>query len=144
MPTPLNRVAMRAYTVQPALQAGPGDLALQATHLRGVLRVEQLMLPHQRRIESATSGGCWPLMWLMWCWSTRVASAPAQRVAGLPELRRLEHRLRRAPVHHVLCSTQSRLASRLNNALAASQASGALEAVRQSALVGLMRRQVQG
>ena len=32
----------------------------------------------------------------------------------------------------------------LNNALVASQASGALEAVRQSALAGLMRRQVQG
>ena len=86
VPTPLNRVAMRAYTVQPALQAGAWkDLApLRAAHLRGVLRVEQLMLPHQRRIESATSGGCWPLMWLMWCWSTRSPAPPPSAWLACP------------------------------------------------------------
>ena len=97
MPTPLNRVAMRATPCSPRCRPGPGRIwPLRAAHLRGVLRVEQLMLPHQRRIESATSGGCWPLMWLMWCWSTR---SPAPRPArGWPARAATPGaRLRRAP-----------------------------------------------
>jgi hypothetical protein len=146
VPTPLNRVAMRAYTVQPTLQAVHWkDLAaLRVAHLRGVLRVEQLMLPNQRRVESASVRDLWRLL------ATDVAdvvlvnemaSAPAQHPSGLPELRRLEHVFDEHPVHHVLWATQARLASRLNTALIALQSSGNLDGLQQSALAGLMRRQ---
>lgn len=105
------------------------------------------MLPHQRRIESASVRDLWRLLAndvadvvLV----NEMASAPPQRVAGLPELRRLEHVFDEHAVHHVLWATQARLAIRLNTALLALQSSGGLDALQQTALAGLMRRQVGG
>jgi hypothetical protein len=109
-----------------------------------VLRVEQLMLPHQRRIESGSVRDLWRLLAndvadvvLV----NEMASAPAQHLAGLPDLRRLEHVFDEHPVHHVLWATQARLASRLNTALLNLQSSGGLDSLQQSALASLMRRQ---
>lgn len=149
VPTPLNRVAMRAYTLQPNLQAAHWkDLpALRVAHLRGVLRVEQLMLPGQRHIESGSVRDLWRLLAndvADLVLVNEMASAPAQRVAGMPELRRLEHVFDEHVVHHVLWASQARLASRLNTALLALQSNGGLDALQQTALASLMRRQVGG
>jgi len=144
--TPLNQVQLRAYTRAPRLHlAGWADLARwRVAHLRGVVRVEQLMPADVRRTEAGSLGELWRLL------ATGAADvailsepvgSPAQKPAGLQGLRRLDLVLDEHAVHHVLAARHAALAHRLNAALLRLQASGELDALRLSTLQALLQRQ---
>ncbi len=147
--TPLGQVALRAYTRDPTLRIGSwADLTRwRVAHLRGVVRVEQLMPPGTHRVEAGSLRELWRLL------ATdaadvavlsELAGSPAQKPAGVPGLQRLDIVLDEHTVHHVLAGRHAALALKLNAALLRLQASGELEALRQSTLQALLKRQVGG
>lgn len=144
--TPLNHVALRVYTRDPALTlTGWADLSRwRVAHLRGVVRVEQLMPAGVHRIEAGSLRELWRLL------ATDAADvailsepavSPVQKPAGITGLRRLDLVLDEHTVHHVLAGKHRDLAQKLNTALLRLQASGELEALRQATLQSLLRRQ---
>ncbi len=147
--TPLSQVMLRAYTREPALTvAGWADLThWRVAHLRGIVRVEQLMPAGVQRVEAGNLRELWRLL------ATdaadvavlsELAGSPMQKPASVPGLRRLDVVLDEHTVHHVLAARHNGLAQRLNAALLRLQASGELEALRQSTLQALLRRQGGG
>lgn len=147
--TPLSHVVLRAYTCNPTLNVtGWADLPRwRVAHLRGVLRVEQLMPGGVRRVEAGSLKELWRLL------ATdaadvaiisELAGGPAQRPAGIAGLRRLDLVLDEHTVHHVLAARHAALAQKLNADMLRLQASGELEALRQSTLRALLRQQGGG
>jgi len=147
--TPLGQVQLRAYTRDPALQlAGWADLPrFRVAHLRGVLRVEQLMPAGVHRVEAGSLRELWRLL------ATdaadvailsELAGSPVQKPAGIPGLRRLDVVLDEHAVHHVLAARHAALAHKINAALQRLQASGELEALRQATQQALLKRQGGG
>lgn len=147
--TPLGQVQLRAYTRDPTLRlAGWSDLPRwRVAHLRGVVRVEQLMPAGVHRVEAGSLRELWRLL------ATdaadvailsELAGSPAQKPAGVPGLQRLDLVLDEHTIHHVLAARHAALAQKLNAALLRLQASGELEALRQSTLQALLKRQGGG
>jgi ABC-type amino acid transport substrate-binding protein len=144
--TPLGHVVLRAYTLDPALSlAGWNDLPRwRVAHLRGVVRVEQLMPAGVHRVEAGSLRELWRLLSsgsADLAILSELAGSPVQKPAGVPGLRRLDLVLDEHTVHHVLASRHAALAQKLNAALLRMQASGELEALRQSTLQALLKRQ---
>ena len=144
--TPLSHVVLRAYTRDPALSLGGwADLARQrVAHLRGVVRVEQLMPAGVHRVEAGSLKELWRLLasgTADVAILSELAGSPAQKTAGVPGLRRLDIVLDEHTVHHVLAARHAALALKLNAALLRLQASGELEALRQATLLTQLRRQ---
>ncbi|CAM3743852.1 substrate-binding periplasmic protein [Roseateles saccharophilus] len=144
--TPLNHVQLRAYARDPALAlAGWAELTRwRVAHLRGVVRVEQLMPAGVHRVEAGSLKELWRLL------ATEAADvailsepagSPTQKPAGVPGLRRLETVLDEHSVHHVLAGRHAALAQKLNAALLRLQASGELDTLRESTLQALLKRQ---
>ncbi len=147
--TPLARVTLRAYTRDPALSlSGWSDLPRwRVAHLRGVVRVEQLMPAGVHRVEASNLRELWRLLAsgaADVAILSELAGSPAQKPAGIPGLRRLDLVLDEHTVHHVLAARHAALALRLNAALLRLQASGELEALRQATLQVQLRRQAGG
>ncbi len=144
--TPLNQVQLRAYTRDPALRLGGwADLArLRVAHLRGIVRVEQLLPAGAHRIEAGSLKELWRLLANdaadVAILSEPVGS-PVQKPAGVPGLRRLDLVLDEHTIHHVLAARHAALAQKLNAALLRLQASGELDALRQSTLQALLKRE---
>jgi ABC-type amino acid transport substrate-binding protein len=147
--TPLGHVQLRAYTRDSTLRiTGWADLTRwRVAHLRGVVRVEQLMPPGTHRVEAGSLKELWRLL------ATdaadvavlsELAGCPAQRPGGVPGLQRLDVVLDEHTVHHVLDGRHAALAQKLNTVLLRLQASGELEALRQSTLQALLKRQGGG
>lgn len=147
--TPLGQVQLRAYTRDPALRlAGWADLPRwRVAHLRGIVRVEQLMPAGMHRIEAGSLRELWRLLASEAAdvaIVSELAGSPAQRPAGVSGLQRLDIILDEHTVHHVLGGRHAALAQKLNTALLRLQASGELEALRQSTLQVLLKRQGGG
>jgi ABC-type amino acid transport substrate-binding protein len=152
VPTPLGQVVLRAYTRDPTLRlTGWADLPRwRVAHLRGIVRVEQLMPAGVHRVEAGSLHELWRLL------ATdaadvailsELAGSPAQRpagITGIAGLRRLDLVLDEHTVHHVLAGRHAALAQKLNATLLRLQASGELEALRQSTLQALLKRQGGG
>ncbi|MGM9482608.1 substrate-binding periplasmic protein [Roseateles sp. NT4] len=147
--TALGQVQLRAYTRDPTLRlSGWADLPRwRVAHLRGIVRVEQLMPAGVHRVEAGSLRELWRLL------ATdaadvailsELAGSPAQRPAGVPGLQRLDIVLDEHTVHHVLAARHAVLAQKLNAALLRLQASGELEMLRQSTLQTLLKRQGGG
>lgn len=147
--TPLGQVQLRAYTRDPTLRlTGWADLPRwRVAHLRGIVRVEQLMPAGVHRVEAGNLRELWRLL------ATdaadvailsELAGSPAQRPVGIQGLQRLDLVLDEHTVHHVLAARHAALAQKLNAALLRLQASGELEALRQSTLQALLKRQGGG
>ncbi|HEY8876456.1 MAG TPA: hypothetical protein VIN03_02760 [Roseateles sp.] len=147
--TPLGQVQLRAYTRDPALAiSGWADLQRwRVAVLRGVVRVEQLIPGGVRRVEAGSLKELWRLL------ATdaadvaivsELAGSPAQKPSGIAGLHRLDIVLDEHTVHHVLASRHAALAQKLNAALLRLQAGGELEALRQTTLQGLLKRQGGG
>lgn len=140
--TPLNRVALRVYTREPqGVVSNWADLArLRVAHIRGVVRIEQLLPAPAQRVEAASLADVWRLL------STGTADVAVVsemlRGPGLAPvgLRRLEVVLDEHTLHHMLGPQHSDLARRLNAALQRLQASGEAEALRQATLLAFQRR----
>jgi len=147
--TPLGRVLLRAYARDATLHiTNWADLTRwRVAHLRGVVRVEQLMPAGTHRVEAGSLRELWRLL------ATdaadvavlsELAGSPAQKPAGVPGLQRLDIVLDEHTIHHVLAGRHAALAKRLNAALLRLQASGELETLRQSTLQALLKRQGGG
>lgn len=147
--TPLGQVQLRAYALDPMLRIrGWADLTrLRVAHLRGVVRVEQLMPAGVHRVEAGSLRELWRLLATEAAdvaVLSELAGSPAQRPAGIPGLQRLDLVLDEHPIHHVLASRHAALAQKLNAALLRLQASGELDTLRQSTLQALLKRQGGG
>jgi polar amino acid transport system substrate-binding protein len=147
--TPLGQVQLRAYTRDPTLRlASWSDLPRwRVAHLRGIVRVEQLMPAGTHRVEAGSLRELWRLLATEAAdvaILSELAGSPAQRPAGIAGLQRLDLVLDEHTVHHVLAGRHAALALKLNAALQRLQASGELEALRQSTLQALLKRQGGG
>lgn len=147
--TPLGQVVLRAYTRDPTLRiANWADLTRwRVAHLRGVVRVEQLMPAGTHRVEAGSLRELWRLLSSETAdvaVLSELAASPMQRPAGVPGLQRLDVVLDEHTIHHVLAGRHAALAQKLNAALLRLQASGELEALRQSTLQLLLKRQGGG
>ena len=144
--TPLSQVVLRAYTCDATLRlAGWADLPRwRVAHLRGIVRVEQLMPAGVHHVEAGSLRELWRLLAsdaADVAIVSELAGSPAQKPAGIRGLRRLDAVLDEHTVHHVLAARHAALAQKLNAALLRMQASGELEALRQSTLQMLLKRQ---
>ena len=149
VPTPLGQVQLRAYTRDPTLRlAGWADLPRwRVAHLRGVVRVEQLVPGGVHRVEAGNLRELWRLLASEAAdvaIVSELAGGPAQHPVGIHGLQRLDIVLDEHTVHHVLAGRHAVLAQKLNAALLRLQASGELETLRQSTLQALLKRQGGG
>jgi hypothetical protein len=149
VPTPLGQVVLRAYTRDPTLRlSGWADLPRwRVAHLRGIVRVEQLMPAGVHRVEAGSLRELWRLLASEAAdvaILSELAGSPAQKPAGISGLQRLDVVLDEHTVHHALAGRHAALAQKLNAALLRLQASGELDALRQSALQALLKRQGGG
>ncbi|MGQ3094160.1 MAG: hypothetical protein ACT6RP_11975 [Roseateles sp.] len=147
--TPLSQVMLRAYTRDGTLRIAQwADLARwRVAHLRGVVRVEQLIPAGVQRVEAGNLRELWRLLAsdaADVAVLSELAGSPAQKPPGVPGLRRLEVVLDEHAVHHVLAGRHAALALKLNAALLRLQASGELETLRQTTLQALLKRQGGG
>lgn len=142
---PINTSAVRIYTYDAGLTP-PHDWAqlkgLRVAYQRGVLRIEQMLPPGARRIEAGSVNELFKLLAagiaeVALC--TEPAQAPPLRSAG-KKLRRLDPPLEEHSLYHYLSARQAELAPRLSAVLQRLQASGELEAVRQTALQAYLRQ----
>ena len=147
--TPLGQVVLRAYTRDPTLRiTGWADLTRwRVAHLRGIVRVEQLMPAGTHRVEAGSLRELWRLLSsdaADVAVLSELAGSPMQKPMGMPGLQRLDVVLDEHTVHHVLAARHVALAQKLNAALLKLQASGELETLRQSTLQALLKRQGSG
>lgn len=147
--TPLGQVQLRAYTRDASLRlTGWADLPRwRVAHLRGVVRVEQLLPAGVQRVEAGSLRELWRLLATDTAdvaIVSELAGSPAQKPAGIAGLQRLDLVLDDHTIHHVLAARHAALAQKLDAALLRLQASGELEALRQSTLQALLKRQGGG
>jgi polar amino acid transport system substrate-binding protein len=146
---PLNHVQLRAYTrLSVPTLSGWSDLTRwRVAHLRGVVRVEQLMPAGVQRLEAGSLAELWRLLTTeaadVAILSEQVGS-PVQKPTGVTGLRRLDFVLDEHTVHHVLAARHAGLAQKLNASLQRLQASGELDALRQATLQAHLKRQGGG